>query len=95
MKFIIPTELDVKMGTRFPLTFVDFGVILISFLLAFGLRIFVYAQFQIYFMIFVVVTTTILVLDSPENKGKKIYESIYLSFKREKNTFRRIDSDDN
>ncbi|MBU3135809.1 hypothetical protein KPL39_05975 [Clostridium gasigenes] len=90
MKFIIPTELDVRMATKFPLSFVDLGIVFLSFLLAFGLRVFVYTHFQIYFIIFVVATTIILVLDSPENKGKKIYDSIYLSFKRQENTFIRV-----
>ena len=38
MKFIIPTELDVRMATKFPLSFVDLGIVFLSFLLAFGLR---------------------------------------------------------
>lgn len=91
MKFIIPTELDVKMATRFPITFLDLGIIVASLLIAFGLRIFVYAPFQLPFLIFVVITTTILVLDSPDNKGKKVYDSIGLAFKSEKSIFHRLE----
>ncbi|MCR1950428.1 DUF5592 family protein [Clostridium sp. DSM 100503] len=93
MKFIIPTELDVKMSTnRFPITFIDFGVIILAFLISFGLRVVVYPPLQIPFIIFVLITTTILVLDSPDNKGKKVYDSIILTFKKEKSTFSRIEN---
>lgn len=90
MKFIIPTELDVKMATRFPITFMDLGIIILMFLIAFGIRVLVYAPLQIPFIIFVVVSTTILVLDSFENKGKKVYQSIILAFKNEKETYMRL-----
>ncbi|WP_294365412.1 DUF5592 family protein [uncultured Clostridium sp.] len=91
MKFIIPTELDVKMSAnRFPITFVDLGIIFGFFLLAFLLRVLVYIKLQIPFLIFVVVTTTILVLESADNKGKKVYHSIMLALKEEKNIFYRL-----
>ncbi|MCR1952915.1 DUF5592 family protein [Clostridium sp. DSM 100503] len=93
MKFIIPTELDVKMSTsRFPITFMDLGIIILSFLISFGLRVVVYSALQIPFIAFVVITTTILVLDSADNKGKKVYDSIILAIKKEKNTFGRIEN---
>lgn len=93
MKFIIPTELDVKMETtRFPISFIDLGIIILSFLLSLGLRVIVYPSLQIPFIAFVVITTTILVLDSPDNKGKKVYNSIILAFKRDSNTFSRIEN---
>ncbi|CAM2078664.1 MAG: DUF5592 domain-containing protein [uncultured Clostridium sp.] len=93
MKFIIPTELDVKMETtRFPISFIDLGIIILSFLLSLGLRVIVYQPLQIPFIAFVVITTTILVLDSSDNKGKKVYNSIILAFKRESNTFSRIEN---
>ena len=82
MKFMIPEELDVKMGTKFPINFMDFLIIILSFILSILLRIMVYEGLQILFIIFVVSTTTILVLNSPDNKGKKIYQSIYLVFKK-------------
>lgn len=91
MKFIIPTELDIKMATRFPITFLDLGIIVTSLLIAFGLRILVYSPLQLPFLIFVVITTTILVLDSPDNKGKKVYDSIVLVFNTERNIFRRVE----
>lgn len=95
MKFIIPTELDVKMATsRFPITFMDFGIIILAFLLAFGIRVIVYPPLQIPFIVFVIITTAILVLDSPDNKGKKVYSSIILAFKKEKNTFSRLDNEE-
>jgi len=91
MKFIIPTELDVKMSaSRFPISFVDLGVIIGTTLFAFLLRGLIYVKLQIPFLIFVAVTTTILVLESPDNKGKKIYHSIKLALKEEKNIFHRI-----
>ena len=91
MKFIIPTELDVKMATRFPITFLDLGIIVTSLLIAFGLRILVYSPLQLPFLIFVVITTTILVSDSPDNKGKKVYGSIGLVFKSESSIFHRLE----
>ncbi|WP_404988779.1 DUF5592 family protein [Clostridium culturomicium] len=91
MKFIIPTELDVKMATRFPITFMDLGIIVLMFLIAFGIRVLVYPPLQVPFIAFVVISTTILVLDSFDNKGKKVYESVLLAFKAEKETFRRLD----
>ncbi|MDB2104957.1 MAG: DUF5592 family protein [Clostridium sp.] len=94
MKFMIPEELDVKMGTKFPINFMDFLIIILSFILSILLRIMVYEGLQILFIIFVVSTTTILVLNSPDNKGKKIYQSIYLVFKRDDRTFHRIDVKD-
>ena len=94
MKFMIPEELDVKMGTKFPINFMDFLIIILSFILSILLRIMVYDGLQILFIIFVVSTTTILVLNSPDNKGKKIYQSIYLVFKRDDRTFHRIDVKD-
>ncbi len=94
MKFMIPEELDVKMATKFPINFMDFLIIILSFILSILLRIMVYEGLQILFIIFVVSTTTILVLNSPDNKGKKIYQSIYLVFKRDDRTFHRIDVKD-
>nr|WP_278678638.1 DUF5592 family protein [Clostridium paraputrificum] len=94
MKFMIPEELDVKMGTKFPINFMDFLIIILSFILSILLRIMVYEGLQILFIIFVVSTTTILVLNSPDNKGKKIYQSIYLVFKRDDRIFHRIDVKD-
>ena len=94
MKFMIPEELDVKMGTKFPINFMDFLIIILSYILSILLRIMVYEGLQILFIIFVVSTTTILVLNSPDNKGKKIYQSIYLVFKRDDRTFHRIDVKD-
>ena len=72
----------------------DFLIIILSFILSILLRIMVYEGLQILFIIFVVSTTTILVLNSPDNKGKKIYQSIYLVFKRDDRTFHRIDVKD-
>ena len=86
MKFMIPEELDVKMGTKFPINFMDFLIIILSFILSILLRIMVYEGLQILFIIFVV--------SSPDNKGKKIYQSIYLVFKRDDRTFHRIDVKD-
>ena len=91
MKFIIPEELDVKMATKFPINFADFATIIISFLLSILLRVIVYEGFQIFFVIFVVITTTVLVLNSPDNKGKKVYESIYLALKQDRNVYHRLD----
>ena len=82
------------MGTKFPINFMDFLIIILSFILSILLRIMVYEGLQILFIIFVVSTTTILVLNSPDNKGKKIYQSIYLVFKRDDRTFHRIDVKD-
>ncbi|MFQ8922597.1 MAG: DUF5592 family protein [Clostridium paraputrificum] len=91
MKFIIPEELDVKMATKFPINFVDFATIIVAFLASILLRVIVYEGFQIFFIIFVVLTTTVLVLNSPDNKGKKVYQSIYLVLKQDKNVYHRLE----
>lgn len=90
MKFIVPKEISSEIKMNKYISVIDLFILVLYGIVVYMFENLVYIKLQIPYYIFAFSVGVWLVLGSFDNKGMKNYKSIYLSIIRFKETYHRI-----
>lgn len=91
---IIPKEINSEIKVTKYLSMRTLITCIIFILVTNQLNIFVHSSLQIIYMAYCIIVSVILVIPSFNNPGKKMYEAVLFSFRKDRNVYHPIESRD-
>lgn len=90
MKYIIPKEISTEIKFSKSIYLKDFLISIIVLMIGVIFSPLVYEPLKIFYYLFIVIATLILLSKSKSNPNRRLYQSIYYSFKKDSNVYRRM-----
>lgn len=90
MKYIIPKEISTEIKFSKSIYLKDFIISIVALMISVIFSPLVYQPLLVFYYIYVVVGTLILLSKSKANPKRRLYQSIYYSFKKDNKVYRRM-----
>lgn len=90
MKYIIPKEISTEIKFSKSIYLKDFLISIVALMVSVMFSPLVYQTLIVFYYLFVVAGTLFLLSKSRSNPKRRLYQSIYYSFKKDNKVYRRM-----